>query len=347
MKQKIVLVLGLLVTLGAFFWIFKDIKFSELLDALKSFDLIWLIPSLFLFYWSMYLRGSRWGLLFRPERDFDGRRMFRPLMIGFAFNCVLPGRVGEFARAYFVAKKEDAGLPASLGTVVTERIFDAVTLLVFLSASLALLPAIDPSVQVDFWGTSVQGSMLAPLMRKIVMMSVVLIVGVGIFMIPRVQMLLIALPYMFKRVPDKYKALASNAVRDLSKGFTAIRDPKTLAIVVFYSLAIWGLAGASTLVLSYGFDGMKMTFTHALAVMALIAIFILIPAAPGYWGLYEAGTIFSLTVFAISPDQSVSAAYAIVLHLVQYVPIVMVGFVFAAQSQVSIRPPAAQSAENN
>lgn len=345
MKKKIVVLLGLLVTVGAFFWIFRNIEFAELVEALKSFDLVWLIPSLFLFYTSMYLRGARWGLLFRPHHEFDGRRMFRPLMIGFAFNCVLPGRVGEFARAYYVAKKEKTGLPVSLGTVVTERIFDAVTLLIFLAVSLAVLPAIDPSVQVDFWGYSVEGSMLAPLMRKIVAASIVLVLGVGIFLIPKVQQMLIALPYRFKRLPDRYKDGAATAIKDLSQGFGAIRHPKNLAAVIFYSLAIWGLAGWSTLVLSYGFEGMEMSFTHALAVMSLIAVFILIPAAPGYWGLFEAGTIFSLTVFAISPDQSVSAAYAIVLHLVQYVPIVVIGLIFAAQSQVSLGRPEVQNVD--
>ena len=55
MKQKIVLVLGLAISGVCLYWVFKDVEPEQIFSAFKSFNLLWLIPSLFCFYWSMYL----------------------------------------------------------------------------------------------------------------------------------------------------------------------------------------------------------------------------------------------------------------------------------------------------
>jgi hypothetical protein len=336
MKQRIVLIVGGLVSATALYFVFRNIQFAELLNAFSSFDWIWLIPTLFLFYWSMYLRGVRWARLFERPNELNGRRLFRPLMIGFGFNCILPGRIGEPMRAYSVSRNEDTTFAGALATIVTERIFDAATLLAFLAISLSLLPPIDPMLRIEFWGYAIQGSMLEPLMNNLIRISGVLVLGVGIFTIPWVQRLGIALPYKLPILPPKVQAALSNFVRDLSRGFTAIRDPLNLLIIILYSIAIWGLTVLSTQVLAYGFEGMEMNTLEAMAVVTLAAVFILVPAAPGYWGLFEAGVLFTLTVYAVQPDESIAIAYAIMLHLTQFVPILILGMVFAAQSQIKL-----------
>lgn len=349
MKQRIILIVGGIVSAAALYFVFRNIRISDLTQALRSFNAIWLIPNLFLFYWSMYLRGARWAWLFERPNDLNGRRLFSPLMIGFGFNCILPGRIGEPVRAYSVSRKEGMTFPAALATIVTERIFDAATLLAFLAISLSLLPPIDPMLEIEFWGYKVQGSMLEPLMTNLIRLSGILVAGVGVFMIPWVRRFCIAAPYKLPILPPKIQAGLSNFVQDLSRGFAAIRDPLNLVVVVFYSIAVWGLVILSTQVLAYGFDGMEMNTLEATAVVTLAAVFILIPAAPGYWGLFEAGVLFTLTVYAIEPDESVATAYAIVLHLTQFLPILVVGMFFAARSQikVSTQPvPAEETSES-
>jgi glycosyltransferase 2 family protein len=339
MKQKLALMVGGLVSGVALYLVFRDVRFDELTQALRSFESVWLIPSLVLFYWSMYLRGARWAWFFERPNSLNGRRLFAPLMIGFAFNCILPGRVGEPVRAFSVSRREKIGFPSALATILTERIFDAATLLAFLAISLSLLPKIDPSVEIEFWGYEVKGSMLADLLGNMIRLSAVLVLGVIVFMIPWVQRLCIAIPYKIPILPPRFQDMLSKFVQDLSRGFTAIRNPVNLVVIVGYSIAIWGLAVASTQVLAYGFEGMDMSFLEAMAVVSLAAVFILIPAAPGYWGLFEAGVLFTLTVFAVQPNESVGTAYALTLHLVQYIPILLIGLVLAAQSQIRLAQP--------
>lgn len=339
MKQKIGLVIAGIVTVVSLYWVFKDIQFSELVTAISSMRWIWLVPTLVLFYLSMYLRCVRWGYLFRPHYQLNGRQLVRPLFIGFAINGILPGRVGEFARAYFCAKKLDTGFPAAFASIVTERIFDAVTLLAFLGGAFLLLPPIDPQLQIDFWGYSIKGSNLASGMQTIVTACGVLIVGVGLFMIPAFQKMLAGLPYALKNLPEKRQDQLSKFITDTAKGFESVRDPVALFWIVLYSFGVWALVALSAWTLAFGFDGLDMNLLQATALIALIAVFILIPAAPGYWGLYEAGAIFTLSVFGIIEEESVAIAFAIVLHLTQYLPILIVGLPFAFASQIGFQKP--------
>lgn len=336
-RRNVIFFVGMLVSIFALYWVFKDVRFDDLWEALRTADWTWVLISTAVFYVSMYIRSVRWAWFFRPHYDFNGMSLFRPLMIGFAFNCIMPGRVGEVARAWQVGTRKGTGIPTALATIVAERIFDAATLLFFLALSLLLLPPIDPDVSIDFWGYTVHGSMLAPLMQKIVIGSVVLLVGVVVLMIPAVQRFAIGFPHRFPGLPEKLRNGLSNFIRDVARGFESIRNPRNFAMILFYSLLVWGLAGWSTQIMSFAFDGVEVSFLHAFALMSLIAIFILIPAAPGYWGLFEAGGLFTLTVFGLQQDESSGTAYVLVLHLSQYLPILAVGLALAAIDQFQVR----------
>lgn len=332
MKQKLVLVAGGLVSILSLYWVFKDVNLRQIADAFRSFNILWLIPSLFFFYWSMYLRGVRWALFFRPHHVLTGSQLFRPIMIGFAFNSIMPARVGEFVRAFYVGQKEKTGVPTALATILTERIFDAVTLLASLGISFALLPPIDESLEVDFWGFKLKGTMLKPIIQEIVILCIILVVGVIVFMIPAVQRLAIRI---VRTIPAIGGGLG-NFVEGVARGLDSVKGIGNVSIIIFYSILMWGLIALSNMVLAYGFLGLQMNFLHAMATMSLVAVFIAIPAAPGYWGLFEAGVIFSLTVLGLKHDDSIAIAYAIIMHLVQFVPIVVIGLIFAAQSQVKL-----------
>ena len=349
MKRGIVFVLGLAISVLCLYLIFKDLDLEAFADAFRSFNLLWLIPSLFFFYWSMYLRAVRWGLLFRPRYQIPGRRLFGPLMICFAFNSILPGRLGEIVRAYLVGKTEKTGMPSALATVVSERIFDSVTLLTALGIALALLSPLNLDESVKVWNVEIDGSMLGPLIFTIVAVCVIAVVGALCFMVPAGPPFMVRMARRVPGIPGRSARLAKMSVaverlrtmviqliEGLARGFESVRDPRTLLGIVAYSIVLWGMIALSNLMLAYGFD-LTMSYVEAVAIMALIAVFIVIPAAPGYWGLYEAGALFSLVVLGIEEDQSIGLAYAIVMHLVQFVPIVLIGLVFAARAHVSLR----------
>ena len=69
--------------------------------------------------------------------------------------------------------------------------------------------------------------------------------------------------------------------------------------------------------------------------MVIICFFISLPSVPGYWGLWEAGGVFALSLFGISANRA--AGYALVNHAVQIFPVIIAGFVSAIITGVNIR----------
>jgi uncharacterized protein (TIRG00374 family) len=343
MKKKIVLVVGLAITVFALWYTTRGVDWKEFARSLGRVHWLWIAPALAAFYYSMYLRAVRWGLLFRPHHQFSGARMFKPIMICFAFNSILPGRVGEVARAYYVGKRMETGISTALATVLAERIFDGVCLLGILGVSLMMLKL--PTDQTFSFGTHTMN--VSQGITILTRLSLVLTVGVIVFMIPAVQRLMVQIVRRLPLLPGGLKHKLETLVGQFARGFHALAKPAVLAQIVFQSIVLWLLVGISNWCVGLGF-GLPMNALHGCALMTLIGIFILIPAAPGYWGLYEAGGVFSMvTLLHVTDDKAVALAYTLMIHLVQYIPIVIVGLIFAAQAQVKADVVAAESTSDD
>jgi len=120
-------------------------------------------------------------------------------------------------------------------------------------------------------------------------------------------------------------------------GLTSLRNIRALVFIILYSLVVWGTVGYSMVIMSYGFEGLTMTLPQAMAITIIICVAILIPAAPGYWGLYEFGCVFALRVLNIEENQSTAIGFSLVIHTLQMVPIILIGLFFAWREQVSYR----------
>jgi len=68
--------------------------------------------------------------------------------------------------------------------------------------------------------------------------------------------------------------------------------------------------------------------------MVIICIFIALPSVPGFWGLWEAGGIFALTLFSVSTK--IAAGYTLANHAIQLLPILIIGIASAIMISVNI-----------
>lgn len=338
-KKNIVFIVGCAISIALIAYFTRTIEWRKFGQALGGFNWWWLVPGLAAFYYSMYLRAVRWGLLFRPHYDIKGCQALPPLMVGFAFNSILPGRVGEFVRCLHIGKSQKTGVPAALATVVAERILDAVTLFGMLAIAFAVLPKIDPRIEVPIPGRAdlrLNAAKLNELIFGLTVLCVALVTGLIVFMFPWVQLMCIRLARRMQFLPPRVRRFIARTIAQFARGFHALKEPAVMARIIFHSIVLWVLVGVSNLAIARGFD-LPMNLPQALALVTLIGIFILIPAAPGYWGLYEAGAIFSLTVMQVSSDVSVMFAYAVMIHLVQFLPIVAIGLWLSRKAQVGFK----------
>lgn len=347
-KKHIMFIVGLMVTGVALWYSTRQVSLAEFVNSFKHFHFIWLVPALVTFYFGMYLRAVRWGLLFRPHYDLKGYQLFKPIMICFGFNSLFPARVGEFVRALYVGKREKTGVTTAVATVLAERILDGVTLLGLLALALWSLPPIDPTISIHLWGKTVTAHDFNAGIHKIIIGCIVLTAGVIVFMIPWTQVVLNKIIRRMPFLPVHFKEKMVHLLMQFAQGFHALQQPWVLTQIIFHSLVLWILVGISNWTVAKGF-GLPMNPTQGVALVTLIGIAIVIPAAPGYWGLFEAGTIFSLLVLGVERDPTKALAYALMIHLVQYLPLVVFGMLFAWQAQIKpgVEAEAAATAEGS
>jgi hypothetical protein len=69
--------------------------------------------------------------------------------------------------------------------------------------------------------------------------------------------------------------------------------------------------------------------------MVIICIFISLPSVPGWWGLWEAGGVFALSLFGISAKDALG--FTLANHAIQVIPVILIGFISAMILSVNIR----------
>ena len=106
-KKILMQLAGLVISVGLMIYLFNEVDFTKLGDALKDANYWWLIPNVILILVTMVFRAFRWKHMVYPIKRVSFSRLFSVTMIGFMANNVLPFRLGEFVRAYSLSAKED------------------------------------------------------------------------------------------------------------------------------------------------------------------------------------------------------------------------------------------------
>ena len=136
MRKRVISVFNYLLFLLfglALLWLsFRKLDLAGVWNEMRNANYFWLILSLFLTLISHLFRAARWNLLI-GTLDYKTRlsTTFYSLMIGYLVNTGVP-RMGEFVRCGVLSKKENIPFNALFGTVISERFFDLLTLVLLI-----------------------------------------------------------------------------------------------------------------------------------------------------------------------------------------------------------------------
>jgi glycosyltransferase 2 family protein len=111
-------------------WVIKDIDVAELWQKIKSANLFFIISVGVVGILSIISRAIRWQILIEPIEKKPGflNTLFS-IFIGYGVNFVTP-RLGEVARCAVLAKYENVSADKLAGTMIAERLFDMLSLLI-------------------------------------------------------------------------------------------------------------------------------------------------------------------------------------------------------------------------
>ncbi len=340
MKQKLTisLIVGILLSIAGFYLAFRNVPAKEIIQYFARINYFWILPSFGLILFSFVLRVLRWQIILAPTKKIDFWAGFHPVMIAFAVNCILPGRVGELARPAILMQQEKVRFSTGLATIAMERAFD-ISLIISLFLISYPWIELDADRTMQVGNTILNQQLLETIVRGMFQLGIALIAGMLLVSFTwsrtRIIRLILRCPNLLFFLSDRLREktrhnLCNPLVRlleNFASGFATIQSPARILLCLLLSILIWFTAALSYYVFSLGCPGIAISFPEMVAVMVIICIFIALPSVPGYWGIWEAGGILAMMAFGVSHTDA--AGFTLANHALQVLPVILLGFISA------------------
>jgi len=142
LNKKSVIINSLLsLTFGGvlFYLVFKSIDFSDFYNRLTELDFFWIYLSMFISIFEHVIRGYRWNLMMEvgQSKKFSTFVTTNVIIISYFFALIIP-RFNDVVRCYLISKTDEINFSKSLGSVVSERFVDIISLLILIIFFLVL-----------------------------------------------------------------------------------------------------------------------------------------------------------------------------------------------------------------
>lgn len=298
---------GILIS-AIFLWIaLRGLDLSEVWELMKEANYWWLIPSVSVYFIGVWVRTWRWDYMLRPVKHIPVKDLFPVVVIGYMGNNIYPFRAGEVLRSYVLMRREEVPMGASLATVIVERVFDGLVMLVFVFAALPLAPIPSQAVQ-----TTVTIASMA--------FFAALILFFGMAAYPQTMMRLIKWGAGF--LPERARTPIVDFMARFLDGLESLRSFRNVLMIFFTSVLIWLLETVKYWFVMFAFD-FEVSFFALMLMNGIVNLATTLPSAPGYVGTFDAPGIEILSLYGV-PEVTASA-YTLVLHAALWFPITVLG----------------------
>jgi uncharacterized protein (TIRG00374 family) len=267
---------------------------------------LWILAVAFvLWYGAFFVRGWRWGRMldsagFSQANGFPippTRGLAEIIVLAYFANSLIPAKLGDAYRGYLL--KRDSGVPfsAGIGTVLAERLADAMMLVV-------VLAGVAPIV----FGTQMP-SQARPALLLGAILIVAGVLGMAVLWLTRNSVI----GFLPGRVQHSYARL-QGAI------FGALRRP---ALVLGISVLLWLNDGMRVWFVARSLDA-GISPAAAILLASMSALLTIIPFTPAGLGVVELG-IGSVLVGVLGVDPVMAGSIIVLDRVVGYWSLLLVG----------------------
>ena len=312
--------LGVLISV-LFLWLaLRSLKLNDVWSALKTANYGWLIPGVAVYFVGVWARAWRWHHLLKPIKTISTRQMFPVVAIGYMGNNIYPARAGEVLRAYVLRRKQGVRVSASLATIIVERIFDGVVMLMFVFFNLHGLAGLTGN-------SGIAGSIQAAALWGAAAFAAALVAFLLGAMFPH-QSLGLYHRLVAPLIPARFRERVTGMLVSFWSGLESLRSPGSVFMVFLTSIVIWLLETAKYWFVTFAFD-FRVSFFALMLMNGIVNLATTIPSAPGYVGTFDAPGIAVLAAYGVAPG--VAAGYTLTLHATLWLPITLLGAYYMAR----------------
>lgn len=311
------ILIGICVTSLALWLSFRKVDWDVLKESFLHVNSIWVSFALANTILSVYALGWRWQILLKPKIKIPLGSLFRLNIISQYVNIIIPGRFGEVLRAYLISKQHKVSGGYVTGTIIIEKILDFFVF-VFLWISIPFFFAMEKEVK---------GFRIALFFCLLATLLLFLFIWRPKIVLKWTRALSLLFP---KRLRQVFQAFCEKGI----EAFGMLRSAKILAFVV---LLTFGFIAGQVLTIFLLFKAFNLNLSFWVGLFLLLAIQVgsIPPSAPGKIGVIEYAVILALSLFTIPKSQALS--YGIMLHLVAFLPKIILGLIFLPSMDISLK----------
>ena len=298
---------ALLVAGVLLYYSLRGIQWSEVWRILAKADVKLVVLGICVSTVSLFFRALRWRILLQARGPVGIPTAFWATSAGYFGNNFLPARAGELVRTVIVSAKCGLGKLFVLTTALSERLADAITLVIISSLVLLTLP--------------VRPGWFEHAAKPFAILGIGGVVAIAV--LPKLEALgryvlnLLPLPHSLR---DKLRHM----MEQILIGIRAFHDTGRLIRFLAATAIIWLGDGIAVLI---GMHALGMTVSLPVAFLLITGLGLgsALPSTPGYVGIYQFVAVSVLTPFGFTRAKAI--AYILLAQAVQYVLITVCGLV--------------------
>lgn len=310
-RKNAVLLLGLVIS-AVFLWLaLRDSDLIEIRNAVLRAN--WWFAPLIVITLGVYFgfKTLRWKQLLSPIANVRIASLYPVVIVGYAANLILPAQMGELVRTFLAGQKYRIPASPVLITVILERMFDFLAILIFIGVLLPVTENTPPELVLAGYVCG----------------------GIGFVMLVAVVTHMLW-PRVFTRVmevltgalPHSLGQKAMHQFEIATSGLESLRQPRRFVAISVNSLVQWLLMGLCTY-LAIVASGIDVPVSAAFIVLAVVVIGMTIPSSPGFFGTIQLCFAIGLAPFGIDAGSAVAAS--VYFHGILFVSVALGGLFFA------------------
>ncbi len=313
MSRRLHLVVGLLLA-AVLVWLFlRQADLEQVWTALRNADPAWILASLAAVVLTVLPRAWRWRQLLSPLDTVALRPLIDCTLMGWTVTVALPGRLGEIVRPVLLARRTPIRASAAVGSIVLERLFDVVAVMLYLGIYLAVFPP-PPRLEGD-------GAAVFEVMRLIGTLGLAGVVLAGVIAVAASRSAKLH-DGVEKLAASWLPAKAASIVDSFLDGMSGLKSPWLVARIIGSSMLLWGIIHLMYVVQFWAFD-IDLPAYASIPLVALLVVGVIVPTPAAVGAFHKAAQIGLVTLFGV--DNDVAVAYAIVSHTVGFLPLGLLG----------------------
>lgn len=309
--------IGLLISAFCLYLVFPSLHLAEVAQSLRTANYWWIAPGVAVYFVGLWVRSWRWHYTLRHFKVIPIARLFPLICIGYFGNNVYPFRAGEFIRSYVLKRKEDIPISSSLATVIIERVFDGLVMLLFVFFALPFVPALPIAYR-----------------NSVISLTIILLAATVFFVWMAVQPDRMTLVYIWladRLLPTRLRHRTDDFYRRFMAGLHSLSRPTDVLMIFGTSIVIWLMETVKYWFVMHAFN-FQVSFVVLMLMNGLVNLATTLPSAPGYVGTFDLPGINVLKSFGV--DQNLAAGYTFTLHVALWLPVTIVGAYYFWREQL-------------